>query len=184
MASRQIEGGAAYLDLNVDEISPDVDGRLAAMAWLIGVVGPASTIPVSIDSSDASVMATGLSLVDPAWADGTSPLLNSAAADRLEVLDIAAERQLAVVLSSTGATMPSGVEDRLVRAIEMVDLATDRGLPLSALYLDPLVIPIGVDAEAGSAYLAAVRRLRERYGEEIHITGGVSNVSFGMPARR
>jgi cobalamin-dependent methionine synthase I len=184
MASRQIEGGAAYLDLNVDEISPDVDGRIAAMAWLIGVVGPASTIPLSIDSSDASVMATGLSLVDPAWADGASPLLNSAAADRLEVLDMAAERRLAVVLSSTGATMPSGVEDRLVRAIEMVELATEQGLPLGALYVDPLVIPIGVDAEAGSAYLAAVRQLRERYGEEIHITGGVSNVSFGMPARR
>jgi 5-methyltetrahydrofolate--homocysteine methyltransferase len=26
--------------------------------------------------------------------------------------------------------------------------------------------------------------LRDRYGWELHITGGVSNVSFGMPARR
>ena len=26
--------------------------------------------------------------------------------------------------------------------------------------------------------------IRERFGEEIHITGGVSNISFGLPARR
>ena len=60
-------------------------------------------------------------------------------------------------------------------------MRTDHGLPLADLHVDPLVIPIGVDAEAGASYLEAVRQLRERYGPELHITGGVSNVSFGMP---
>ena len=184
MAARQIAGGAAYLDLNVDEFSPDVDGRLAAMTWLVGVVGPATSVPLSIDSSDPAVMAVALDLYDPAWAGGARPLLNSAAADRLDVLVLAAERDLPVVLSSTGATMPSGTEERMVRAIEMIDLAVAHGRPLSALHVDPLVIPIGVDAEAGSTYLEAVRQLRGRYGPDLHITGGVSNVSFGMPARR
>ncbi len=50
--------------------------------------------------------------------------------------------------------------------------------------MDPLVIPIGVDPMAGGAYLDAVRTIRERFGDAIHITGGVSNISFGMPARR
>ena len=184
MAARQIAGGAAYLDLNVDEFSPDVDGRLAAMTWLVGVVGPATSVPLSIDSSDPAVMAVALDLYDPAWAGGARPLLNSAAVDRLDVLVLAAERDLPVVLSSTGATMPSGTEERMVRAIEMIDLAVAHGRPLSALHVDPLVIPIGVDAEAGSTYLEAVRQLRDRYGPDLHITGGVSNVSFGMPARR
>lgn len=184
MAARQIAGGAAYLDLNVDEYSPDVDGRLAAMAWLVPVVGPVSSVPLSIDSSDSAVMAVGLDAIDPAWAGGARPLLNSAAADRQDVLDLAAERGCPVVLSSTGATMPTGTEERMVRAIEMVEMAQGHGLPLSALHVDPLVIPIGVDAEAGTAYLEAVRQLRERYGPDLHITGGVSNVSFGMPARR
>ena len=184
MAVRQIAGGASYLDINVDEYSPDVDGRLAAMAWLVPVVGPVSSVPLSIDSSDSAVMEVGLDLVDPGWAGGAKPLLNSAAADRQDVLDLAASRGCPVVLSSTGDTMPSGTEERMVRAIEMIEMAQAHGLPLSALHVDPLVIPIGVDAEAGAAYLDAVRRLRERYGPELHITGGVSNVSFGMPARR
>ena len=29
-----------------------------------------------------------------------------------------------------------------------------------------------------------MRFIRAEYGPEIHITGGVSNVSFGLPARR
>lgn len=184
MATRQIAGGAAYLDLNVDEYSPDVDGRLAAMAWLVPVIGPVSSVPLSIDSSDSAVMAVGLDAIDPTWAGGTRPLLNSAAADRRDVLDLAADRGCPVVLSSTGETMPSGTEERMVRAIEMIEMAQGHGLALSDLHVDPLVIPIGVDAEAGTAYLEAVRQLRERYGPNLHITGGVSNVSFGMPARR
>lgn len=184
MAARQIAGGASYLDLNVDEYSPDVDGRLAAMAWLVPIVGAVSSVPLSIDSSDSAVMAHGLELIDPAWGGGAAPLLNSAAADRRDVLDLAAAQRCPVVLSSTGETMPSGTEERMVRAVEMIDLALGHGLALGDLHVDPLVIPIGVDAEAGAAYLEAVRQLRGRYGPELHITGGVSNVSFGMPARR
>jgi cobalamin-dependent methionine synthase I len=37
---------------------------------------------------------------------------------------------------------------------------------------------------AGQAYLDAVNTIRERFGDAIHITGGVSNISFGLPARR
>jgi hypothetical protein len=184
MAARQIAGGASYLDLNVDEYSPDVDGRLAAMAWLVPIVGPVSSVPLSIDSSDSVVMEAGLDLVDPAWGGGGKPLLNSAAADRQDVLDLAASRGCPVVLSSIGETTPAGAEERLERAVAMIDMAQARGLALSDLHVDPLVIPIGADTEAGAGYLEAVRQLRERYGPELHITGGVSNVSFGMPARR
>ena len=56
MAQRQIDGGAAYLDLNVDEIDYAVEGRLEAMVWLVKAVGPVSTVPLSIDSSDAAVL--------------------------------------------------------------------------------------------------------------------------------
>jgi 5-methyltetrahydrofolate--homocysteine methyltransferase len=184
MAARQIAGGAAYLDLNVDEVSPDVEDRLKAMAWLVRAVGPVSSVPLSIDSSDSSVMTVGLELLDPGWAGGAPPMLNSAAADRVDVLGMAADRGSPVVLSSTGATMPTGTEERMVRAVELIEMAVAHGLDLAALHVDPLVIPIGVDPDGGSAYLEAVRQLRARYGPALHITSGVSNVSFGMPARR
>lgn len=184
MASRQIGGGATYLDLNVDEVSPEVDERCAAMTWLVSVVGPTSSIPLSLDSSDSAVMAAGLASYDPAWANGAAPLINSASVERPDVLAMAVGRSSPVVLSCTGATMPTDTEERMVRAIEIIELARAAGVALADLHVDPLVIPIGVDAMAGRAYMHAIRQLRERYGPDPHITGGISNISFGMPNRR
>jgi 5-methyltetrahydrofolate--homocysteine methyltransferase len=184
MAERQIEGGADYLDLNVDEISPDVEGRLEAMKWLVAAVGPVSSVPLSIDSSDAAVLEAGLEALDPSWAGGATPMVNSANVERPEVLDLARGRGTPLVLSCTGKSMPSGTQDRIDRAEEIIGMAYDKGLPPEALHVDPLIIPIGVDPMAGGAYLDAVTTIRERFGDEIHITGGVSNISFGMPARR
>ncbi|MFV2063150.1 MAG: dihydropteroate synthase [Chloroflexota bacterium] len=184
MAQRQIDRGAAYLDLNVDEIDHAVEGRLAAMVWLVKAVGPVSSVPLSIDSSDAAVLEAGLDAADPSWAGGATPMINSASVERPEVLDICRERGTPVVLSCTGTTMPSATHDRIENAQEIVGIALEKGLPPNSLYVDPLVIPIGVDPMAGVAYLDAVRAIREEFGDEIHITGGISNVSFGLPARR
>jgi 5-methyltetrahydrofolate--homocysteine methyltransferase len=184
MAARQIDSGAAYLDLNVDEIDHDVAGRLRAMTWLVGAIGPVSIVPLSIDSSDASVLRAGLDAIHPGWAAGAAPLVNSASVERPEVLELCAERGTPVVLSCTGTSMPSATDDRVARAEEIIGLALEMGLPLSSIYVDPLVIPIGVDPMAGQTYLEAVRIIRERFGSQIHITGGISNVSFGLPARR
>jgi hypothetical protein len=184
MADRQVAGGASYLDLNVDEIDHAVAGRLEAMVWLVGAVGPHAPVPLSIDSSDAAVLEAGLAAIDPAWAGGAPALINSASVERPETLDLARDRGCPVVLSCTGTVMPTTTEERVERAVEIVDMALARGLALADLHVDPLVIPIGVDPMAGNAYLDAVREIRARYGPELHITGGVSNVSFGLPARR
>jgi 5-methyltetrahydrofolate--homocysteine methyltransferase len=50
-------------------------------------------------------------------------------------------------------------------------------------YLDPLVFPIGAGPDFGRHYLDAVRTIRDRY-PEVHIFGGHSNVSFGLPERK
>ena len=68
-----------------------------------GVVGPVSTVPLSIDSSDATVMEVGLDLVEPGWAGGRRRCSTRRAADRVDVLDLAARHGSPVVLSSTGA---------------------------------------------------------------------------------
>jgi 5-methyltetrahydrofolate--homocysteine methyltransferase len=57
------------------------------------------------------------------------------------------------------------------------------GLPMDDRYLDPLVFPIGAGPDYGNDYLDAVRLLREKY-PEVHIFGGLSNVSFGLPRRK
>jgi 5-methyltetrahydrofolate--homocysteine methyltransferase len=66
----------------------------------------------------------------------------------------------------------------------MIDAAVQRGIDLGDMYVDPLMFPISVNTDSGNHVLDAIRQLRRRYGPEIHITGGFSNVSFGLPCRR
>jgi len=80
--------------------------------------------------------------------------------------------------------MPKGTEDRVDHASQMIEAALARGMPLERLYVDTLVFPISVDNQFVMQCLDAFRQLRARYGRGIHLTGGFSNVSFGMPCRR
>jgi 5-methyltetrahydrofolate--homocysteine methyltransferase len=80
--------------------------------------------------------------------------------------------------------MPASAAERVANATRIIEEATRRGMALSALHVDPLVLPVAVEPEVGAWFLEAVRTLRATYGSEIHLTGGLSNVSFGMPLRK
>ncbi len=182
LVRHQEAAGADFLDLNVDEISYQPAQQKAAMAWLVGVVQEFSNLPVSVDSSNIEIIQAGLEAVHPARA---RPLLNSASLERMEALDLALAHNAKVVLTAAGAKgMPTGPEERMENASRMVEAALEKGLALSDLYVDPLIFPIAVDRRFGEHSLEAMRRLRSKYGPEIHITGGMSNVSFGIPGRK
>jgi hypothetical protein len=182
LARRQADAGADYLDLNVDEASNELETRVAAIRWLVGAVESATPAAISIDSSAPEVMRAGLAEV--ARTAGAA-LLNSASLERLDVLDLAAAEGCAVVLGASGEHgMPGSAAERVANANRIVEEATGRGMALGALHVDPLVLPVAVEPEVGAWFLEAVRTLRTAYGAGIHITGGLSNVSFGLPLRR
>ncbi|MDE0228978.1 MAG: dihydropteroate synthase [Spirochaetaceae bacterium] len=184
LAQRQEDAGAHFLDLNVDEISLRLEDQQEAIGWLVRTIRRASRLPLSIDSSNIDIIRAGLE----AWsegADGARGLLNSASLERLEALDLAREFDVQVIVTAAGESgMPTDTAERVANASRVVDAALQRGIPAADIYVDPLVFPIAVDQEFGNHCLAAIRELRERYGAELHITGGFSNVSFGMPQRR
>ena len=182
LVRHQERAGAAFLDLNVDEISPRLAVQTGAMAWLAGTVQGLTDLPVSVDSSSVEVIRAALEALAPAR---TRPMLNSASLERLEALDLARAHDCRVVVTAAGERgMPDGAEARVANASRMVEAAFARGFSPGDLYIDPLVFPISVDSGFGRHCLDAIRALRARYGDDIHITGGMSNVSFGLPARR
>ncbi len=182
LARRQVEAGADYLDLNVDEASNDVAGRIAAIRWLVAAVEDAAPAALALDSSAPEVLRAGL---ETAARTAGAPLLNSASIERLDVLDLAATEGCSVVLGAAGSSgMPASAAERVANARQIVDEATRRGLALGAMHVDPLVLPVAVEPEVGAWVLDALRTLRTTYGPEVHLTGGLSNVSFGLPLRR
>ncbi len=184
MVERQVAARADFLDLNVDELSTREEEQQTAMAWIARTIGELTHTPLSLDSSSVATLRAGIGALVPG---APPPLLNSAALDRLDVLDVAAGAGCSVVLSAAGgADLPSDADQRVANAMRMVDAASARGIPLERIHIDSIVLPVAVsmDGKSGAHFLDAVTRLRAELGPEVRLTGGLSNVSFGMPERR
>ncbi len=179
---RQIAAGAHYLDLNVDEVSHHVDIQKKAMEWLVKTVQQVSTVPPSVDSSNAEIIAAGLAAYG---GRAGRPMINSLALERLETLDLVKRYNAKVIATAAGAEgMPQDDDERVENVNQLMAAIRSRGVPFSDVFIDALVFPISVSSPYGSHYLDAVSKLRKIYGPEVHITGGLSNVSFGIPSRK
>lgn len=181
LAARQEAAGADFLDLNADETAADTGTRVAAMEWLVAAVEPAAGVPLAIDSSDPAVLRAGVAACRRAQG---APLVNSVSLDRPELLEWVAGDCPVVLAASGSGSMPADADERVRHATVLLEAAFRAGVTPSAAFLDPLVLPIGVVPEGGVHVLDAARRLRAAFGPELHLTGGLSNVSFGMPERR
>jgi 5-methyltetrahydrofolate--homocysteine methyltransferase len=182
MALRQAAAGADFLDLNVDEVSADDGVRQEAMRWLVGLIEEVAPVPIGIDSSSPAVQRAGLSA---ARCRAGRPLINSVSLERADLLEAVADAHCPVILSAAGiGGLPGDATERVTNAMRMVEQASGRGIPLPLIFIDPLVLPSAVSPDATRDFLTAVGELRRKLGPEIHITGGLSNVSYGLPARR
>ncbi len=184
IAQRQIGMGADYLDCCVDEISPWQKERLEHMKWLVQTVQKYVKTPLSIDSSDPEAISAGLEVYDDAVG---KPMLNSVNLEenRLPILAIARDAGAQLLGNASGRTsLPNNTEERVENLTQLMKMMDDHQIPLANRTLDPLVLPIGTDPEYGRHFLDACQILRERFGPEFHLTGGFSNVSFGLPNRR
>ena len=179
---RQVRAGANYLDLNVDEISHKLDVQFRGIRWLVATTQSVSPLPLSVDSSNAEIIAEGLAEVD---GRAGRPIVNSVALERIDTLDLVKEHDARVVVTAAGASgMPSDDAERVENVAEVMESVRSKGVAIGDVFVDPLSFPISVDPTYGNHFFDAVRKLREVYGNEIHITGGLSNVSFGLPRRK
>jgi 5-methyltetrahydrofolate--homocysteine methyltransferase len=181
LADRQVRAGAAFLDVNVDELSPMLAEQKAAMRWLVEQVQGWAEVPISVDSSHPEIIREGLDACRP----GSRPMLNSASLERRDAVGMAVEIGGPIVVTAAGASgMPSDTDERVANASRMVEAAFAAGIDPGDVYIDPLIFPISVDDAFGSHALGAIAELRQRFGPDVNITGGMSNVSFGIPARK
>tara|TARA_Y100000590_G_scaffold469965_1_gene661004 strand:- start:2240 stop:3280 length:1041 start_codon:yes stop_codon:yes gene_type:complete len=178
---KQIASGADYLDINVDEVHYEVGIQKRCMRWTVETIQAISSVPPCIDSSLSEIISEGLSSYD---GRAGRPLVNSVAFERLDALDMALEHDARIMVMATSATgMPQDAADRVTNVKGIMEHVTGKGVSLKDVFVDAIVFLISVDPQNGNHYFNAVRSLREIYGSDIHIGGGLSNVSFGMPKR-
>lgn len=182
LAARQETSDASFLDLNVDEFSTDVPERCRAIKWVAQVVQAGSRLPLSIDSSNEAILRAGLEACDPGRGRA---MVNSVSLERQGAIRLAADFNAAVIASAAGERdLPADTPTRLANIGRLMPLLEAAGLRKGDIYVDPLVFPIATESGNAQAFVEAVGQIRKTYGPAIHVTGGLSNVSFGMPARK
>ena len=67
---------------------------------------------------------------------------------------------------------------------QLIEKVDEMKIPYERVHVDPLVFPISVSPLYGPHFIDAVKTIRNRFGSELHISGGLSNVSFGLPNRK
>ena len=179
---RQINAGSHYLDLNVDESSYRLLEQKQTMEWVVKFVESVSAVPPSVDSSNTEIIEVGLSAYGGSQG---RPMLNSIALERPEAIDMALKYDArAIVMASNEVGMPSDSDDRVENVGRILEMALTKGMAKEDIFVDPLFFPIAVDSNYGRHALDAISRIRADFGDQIHIAGGMSNVSFGIPKRR
>jgi 5-methyltetrahydrofolate--homocysteine methyltransferase len=157
--------------------------RFQWMATLVKTAQGITDSILAIDSSDPATIRAGLEAHDSSKG---RPGINSVnlEAGRQVLVDMAQERKAILFANASGQTgMPQNAEQRVEHLQGCMDLMDKGNIPMDDRYLDPLVFPIGAGPAFGGHYLDAVRTIRERY-PQVHIFGGHSNVSFGLPERK
>ena len=175
---KQQEAGANFIDVNAGaRIGHETDD----MRWLLDTIQPIATVPLTLDSPDPAVLEMAFKMVEK------TPMINSISLerDRFDAMMPFLEGKdcKVIALCMDDAGMPNSADDILNRAKGLVEELNKIGIPTGSIYVDPLVQPISTDSNKGVMVLDAVRAIKALF-PEVHITGGLSNISYGLPQRK
>ncbi len=177
----QDEAGADVIDLNAGTGQGGMDQTVENMKWLIEIALQNSSKPLALDSESPEVIEAAMPFVS-----GETPWINSVSAekDRLEtVMQLVKEYGSPVVaLCLDDSGMPKDMDSRLKAAEAIYNAAQKASVPPESLWFDPLIMPLATDTKAGMNAVEAIREIKTRF-PGVKTVAGLSNISFGLPAR-
>jgi len=179
----QVSAGANIIDLCVDEIAIDPQERHRWMEWMVPTAQSVTDAVIAIDSSDPDTILAGLKVHD---GSKSRPAINSVNLEEgRQALIPAARRHNALLFANASGRngMPRDAEERVENLSEIMEMMDAEGVPVGDRYLDPLAFPASTGPAFGGHYLDAVREIRRKF-PAVHIFGGHSNTSFGLPQRK
>ena len=184
VARQQIENGAQVIDVNMDEGLLDSEAAMGTFLRLIAAEPDIAKVPVMVDSSKWSVLETGLKNLQG------KGIVNSIS---MKEGEDEFKRQAGVIKKYGAAVIvmafdESGQADSYERKIEICSRAYDIltkvvGFPPEDIIFDPNIFAVATGIEEhneyANDYIEAAKTLKEAL-PGIHISGGVSNISFSF----
>jgi 5-methyltetrahydrofolate--homocysteine methyltransferase len=178
IAKRQADAGAHFIDVNAGTF---VDRETEYLCWLVKTVQDAVDLPLCLDSPSPKALSEAIKH------HRGEPMINSISLekDRFDAMlpIVTAQPCRIVALCMAETAMPVTIEDRVQAGAELINRLTDEGVALENIYVDPLVQPVSVDTRMGIAVLVAIKTIMDDF-PGVNTICGLSNISFGLPARR
>ena len=179
VAKRQDAAGANYIDANCGTF-PFREPEL--LKWLVETIQEVTDLPISFDSPSAEALNTALAINK-----NGKPLINSINLEKERydsVLPLVTKYDTSVIaLCMDDNGMPDSAEDRLKIAEKLVEGLTKEGVKIEDIFIDPLIKPISTNSMNGVIALDTITRIMKAF-PGVHTTCGLSNISFGIPARK
>ncbi len=178
LAKSQADAGSHFIDVCA---STDVEVELETMKWLIDLVQKATDTPIAVDSPSAQICAECLKMCNKPG------LVNSVSmeGDKTDIIfpAIAGTEWECVALLCDDSGIPQSGEQRLKVFAAIMDRAKEFDIDPSRLHIDPLVEMLCTSEDGINVVLEVIREIKKQY-PTIHVTGGASNISFNLPARK
>ncbi len=175
-ALEQTQAGADLLDVNVG--LPEID-EAEMMVKVVKALQGVTDAPLQLDSTRPEVLKRALrvycgkAIVNSV--NGEETVLDA-------ILPLVKKYGAAVVgLTLDQNGIPKTVQARMDIARKILDKALSYGIRKEDVYIDCLTLTVSAEQEAASQTLEALRRVKSELGLKTVL--GVSNISFGLPAR-
>jgi 5-methyltetrahydrofolate--homocysteine methyltransferase len=184
VARQQVENGANMLDVNMDEGMLDSEAAMVTFLNLLAAEPDISRVPTMIDSSKWSVIEAGLKCVQGksvvnsiSLKEGEEPFLEHAK-------KVHRYGAAVVVMAFDEQGQAESAERKFEICKRAYTLLTEKvGFPPEDIIFDPNIFAVATGIEEHSnyarAYIDATRRIKEEL-PYVHVSGGVSNLSFAF----
>lgn len=177
-ARKQAEAGATFLDVCA---SVEEEVEVETLKWMIGLVQEVTDTPICVDSPSARSCVAAIPFCK------RPGLVNSVSleGDKIDTIFpvIADTDWECVALLCDNDGIPDSVERRMKVFHGIMEKAKEYKIAPGRLHIDPLVVTLSTDQTALTVFAECCRRIKAEY-PDIHITSGLSNISFGLPARK
>ena len=184
VARGQVENGAQFLDVNMDEGMLDSEAAMTRFLRLIAAEPDIARVPIVVDSSRWEVIEAGLRCVQGksvvnslSLKDGEEEFLARARAVRKYGAAV-------IVMAFDEQGQAETAERKFEICRRAYDLLSEHAdFPARDIIFDPNVFAVGTGipehAEYGNAFVDAVRRIKAEL-PGVSTSGGISNVSFSF----
>ena len=173
---QQEDAGADVLDVNVG--LPEID-EPEMIASVVTRLQSVTALPLQIDTTDAAAMERALRLYNG------KAMINSVSGKQ-ESMDMvfplaAMYGGVIVALPLDESGIPADADGRIAIAKRIIEEAEKYGIGKEDIVIDGLAMTVSSDPRSAMVTLETIRRIREELG--VCSILGVSNISFGLPAR-